>query len=214
MADDIALAPAPAAEPAVPADAANVLAQAKPVETPVESKPAEAPAAEKPAAEAPVLDIKALKLPEGFQADEKALGDFATLLQDSKLSPQERAQKLFDMHQQTLKSAAEGPIRFWEETQQKWQSEVAANKEFGSGDVKSPLKPEVVSQVAKVIDQFGGDDLRQALYFTGAGNNPAVIKAFVNIAKQLTEGRHVGGIGPAAPPKSAAEIMYPGLKGT
>jgi hypothetical protein len=56
--------------------------------------------------------------------------------------------------------------------------------------------------------------------YTGAGNNPAFIKAFWKMAQALTEGGHVAGTGPAPigqkPPgaaerPTAAKALYPNL---
>jgi hypothetical protein len=54
---------------------------------------------------------------------------------------------------------------------------------------------------------------------TGAGNNPAFIRAFFKLAQQVTEGRHVAGRGPStagqsnpsAAPRTAGEALYPNL---
>lgn len=166
----------------------------------------------KPIPEAPAgLDLKAIKLPEGFTLDEKLAGEFSNLLTDAKLSPQDRGQKLIDLHSATLKAAVEAPYKLWSDTQATWVKEVAADKDFGSGDLKEPLKTEVKEAISKVIDQYGGQPLRDALALTGAGNNPAIIRAFAQMSKLLTEGKPVRGGNPPAPSKSPAERMYPHL---
>jgi hypothetical protein len=69
----------------------------------------EAKAKEQPAAkpgEVKVEDIK-VTVPEGIEIDEKLMGDFKGLIADAKLSPQERAQKLVDLHASALKAAAD-----------------------------------------------------------------------------------------------------------
>jgi hypothetical protein len=56
--------------------------------------------------------------------------------------------------------------------------------------------------------------------YTGAGNNPAFIRAFFKLAERLVEGSHVTGKGPVQVRQdgtsgrpSAAAAMYPNLSG-
>jgi hypothetical protein len=160
---------------------------------------------------AKVIDVAQIKFPEGFKGDEGTLKELATLLQDDKLAPQDRAQKLVDLHTRSLQEAANRPMQYWIEQNKTWQKEISADPDVGSGNPEKPLKAEHVAQVSKLIDQFGGQPLREALWSTGAGNNPAVVKAFVKMARLLTEGGHVTG-SPPAKPKNAAEAFYPDMK--
>lgn len=150
------------------------------------------------------------KLPEGVSVDAELLEGATKLFKESNLS-QEAAQRFVDFHAQALTKAGEAPYRLWEQTQEKWLNEVKADKELGSGNDKTPLRPEVSARIAKVLDEFGGAKLREAFDFTGAGNHPEIIRAFDKMAKVLTEGPHRAGRGPVAVPKSAAEAMYPHL---
>lgn len=157
------------------------------------------------------IDIKALRIPEGLKVEETTLTALATVLSDEKLSPQERAQQLLDQHTQALRAVAEAPFQEWKTTQEGWVKEIAANKDYGSGNPKTPLKPEVARQVSQLIDQFGGDTVRDGLIKTGANNNPAIVDFVVKIASKMTEaGDHLSGK-PAAAPKTAAQAIYPDL---
>jgi len=64
-------------------------------------------------------------------------------------------------------------------------------------------------------------EFRSAMDMTGAGDNPAFVKAFYRMAKTFNEGKPVTGAGPSPegqrPPggrPSAAAAMYPKLAGT
>lgn len=178
-------------------------AEQKPAEQKTEEKKAETPAA---------LDIKAIKIPDGFTADEAQLSELATVLNDQTLDPNARAQKLIDLHTSALKKAAEGPSAEWDATTETWVKEMAADKEIGSGNPKAPLKPEVKAALSKIIDQVGGTALRQALDFTGAGNNLAIAKAFYKLGQSVLEGSPVTGNPPTGKrPESGAASLYPDL---
>lgn len=61
------------------------------------------------------------------------------------------------------------------------QSEEQLRKDFGNS-YNERMK---AAQVA--VGQFGGDELKQVLDQTGLGNHPAVVKAFAEMGKQLSE---------------------------
>lgn len=175
---------------------------------PAEDEKTEEKKPEEKKADAPSIDAKSFKLPEGFQASDEAIQNFIGVVSDEKLAPQERAQKLLDMHVSALQSAAEGPIKTWNDIHEKWISEIASNKEFGTGNPKSPIKPEVAASIGKVFDQYGTPELRNVLSLTGAGNNPEIVSFMSKIAKVLTEGSHKGGNPPGqAKPSSGADAM-------
>jgi hypothetical protein len=112
-----------------------------------------------------------------------------------------------DLHAETLKKAIVQPYDYWRDTQKAWQAEVKADKEIGGANLQKNL-----SSVAKLIDSLGAkeaQDFRQALNFTGAGNNPAVIKALVKLAQAQTEPGLISGSPPPAPQKTAAQKLYP-----
>lgn len=173
-----------------------------------EQKPAET----KPSIEEKPLAIADLKLPEGFSPDETQFKAFADVLSNKDLTPQARAQALADLHVNALKAAAEGPSKAWDDVTNKWLGEIAADKDIGSGNPKSPFKPEVKAALSKIIDQVGGTELRQALDFTGAGNNPAIARAFFKLAKGYTEGTPVAGSPQTGKPQGpGAAALYPDL---
>src|SRR5260221_14245942 len=100
-----------------------------------------------------------------------------------------------------------------------WRDEVIKNRALGDGKVD--LKPEVKAVIGRAVDALPAEvakDFREAMILTGAGDNPAFVKAFYNLASMLGEGTLVKGGGPSpegqsAPnaPKSAASVMFPNL---
>jgi hypothetical protein len=147
MADEPA-APATPTEPVTPAapapsatdKPASILAATEKPAEPVKAegdKPADKPA-EPAKADAPAaIDPAAVKLPDGFTADEAALKSAADILSNDKLSPQERMQSLVDFHAAELKKASEASSKYWAEKQTEWQAKA---KEPTAPSPPNPLK--------------------------------------------------------------------------
>ncbi|HSW91823.1 MAG TPA: hypothetical protein VLG09_04210, partial [Candidatus Saccharimonadales bacterium] len=157
------------------------------------------------------------KAPEGFEINEATNKEIGELFKGMNLS-QENAQKLVDNFAKRMQEAAVAPYDHWKQTNEKWTAEIKADKDIGH------RLPEVRATVAKAIDGLGDPALatafREAMDLTGAGNNPAFVRAFYKLAQKVTEGSHVSGTGPSKfgqlePGKSerptAAKAMYPNL---
>lgn len=153
------------------------------------------------------IDLKALKLPEGMSLDEAKIQPLVDILSDEALSPQDRTQRLLDLHVNALKEAVEGPSKHWDEVHKTWLKEISADKDIGTGNPESPAKPEALAAMAKVLTAYGSPELRQVLDMTGAGNNPHVAKFLWNISKITTEGGHHAGKGPNPPLQDPAARM-------
>lgn len=154
------------------------------------------------------FDASKLTLPEGFKSDDPALKSLGEVIGDEKLSPQERAQKLVDLHTTAVKAASEAISTAYTETQTKWINELKADPDFSAGR-DSPK----VQSIGRLFDSLPdkGAAVREALDLTGAGNNPAVVKALSFFAEQLTEGRMVPGSPTAGRPANMAEAFYPNM---
>lgn len=155
------------------------------------------------------------KVPEGYQLDPEIATEASTLFKNMGLD-QSQAQSLVDFYVSRTNEALEAPYKLWQETQEKWISEIRQDPAIGH------RLPEVRATVAKAIDSLGDQklaaDFRQAMDITGAGNNPAFVRAFYKLAQMVTEGKHVSGAGPSkegmgsqARPETAAKALYPNL---
>ena|SRR5215472_13787936 len=155
------------------------------------------------------------KAPEGYEFRAETMPGAQTLFKELNLS-QAGAQRLVDFHAAELKAVLEAPQKVWEETRAKWLEEVRGDPELGG------KLDQVKTTVARAIDGLGDQKLarefRQAMDFTGAGNNPAFIRAFYKLAQKVTEGHAVTGGSPSevkapnAPPRTVAHALYPNLK--
>ena len=158
------------------------------------------------------------KAPEGYEIDEKLSTEASATFKELGLS-QDQAQKLMDVYFKTTAEAEQAPYKLYEETRGKWRDEVVKNPTLGDG---TNLLPAVKATIGRAIDSLPADlarDFRAAMDLTGAGDNPAFIKAFHALAQRVTEGTTVRGGNPSefgqqrpgAAPKSAAAALYPNL---
>lgn len=156
------------------------------------------------------------KAPEGFEIDAPTAEKASAVFKELGLN-QDQAQKLVDFYAQTSKDANEAPYKLYEEMRNNWRSEVLKDPALGDG---TNLRAEVKATIGRAIDSLPTDvarDFRAAMDLTGAGDNPAFIRAFYNLAQRLGEGTSVKAGSPApvrapgAAPKSAAAAIYPNL---
>lgn len=189
-------------DPVAAADPPAEPAPAKDGEPPKEPKePAKAGAPEKYAD---------FTLPEGLVLEEATLKEATDMFRAQGLD-QATAQKFVDMHANALKAAAEGPYKLFKDTQDAWVDELNSDPVLGPR-VKSG---EVGASINKMMNSLPVEQnkaLREAMNFTGAGNHPAVVRAFFELSKRFAEpssspsGNPAGG-GKAKP--TGAQAMYP-----
>jgi hypothetical protein len=148
-------------------------------------------------------------LPDGLKADDPALAGFKEEASKLGLS-QEQAQALVSKVGMHFAGLAEANTAAWLQVNADWQSQLKADKEFGGANFE-PMK----ISVSKLFDDYVGHvnsperkDLNQALLLTGAGNNPAIVRAWARIAAAHGEGGHVAG-NPARNAASTADLLYP-----
>jgi hypothetical protein len=159
------------------------------------------------------FDPEKLTLPEGFEKTEH-FEKFSTIAKELGI-PHAKAQDLIGLHAEVTKAAQEKLYADWHEQQGKWQKDVQADPEIGGQHLDT-----VKQTVSKLLDnpELSDPKFREALIFTGAGNNPAVIRTLFRWAKALSEGGSVAGGIPArradgstdTTRPSIADAMYPG----
>lgn len=150
------------------------------------------------------FDAKALVIPEGVKLRDADIEALTPLAAKHGLST-EAVNDLLGVHAEALKAAAVQPYQAWVDQNKAWVEEIKKDPEIGDGN---GLKTEVKTAAAKVIADYGGQPLKDALNATGAGNNPAVIRFVNKIAKVLTEGTHVQGRPASRAAGPGPEAMY------
>lgn len=153
---------------------------------------------------------------QGWELDKDLIANAVPLFKDLNLS-QDQAQRLIDFYTKVSEDEYTKSSTTVREQTEKWVSEVKADPEIGG------KLDQVKATVSKAIDGLGdpklASDFREAMDFTGAGNNPAFIRAFYKLAQKVTEGTIVSGgrpspvRAPADGPRSAAKALYPNLPG-
>ena len=183
---------------------ADATADAAAADAATAAEPAAAAAAADAAAEAPIV-YEPFKLPEGIEIDPAKAEQFTAIAQELKLD-QAGAQKLVDFHASQIQEIAAAPYQLWVDTQKAWQQEIFNDPEIGGANL-----PQFKATIARALDRFGDAATREALVFTGAGNNPAIARFFFKMANALAEGTPTPTGTPAAgaAKKSTAEILYP-----
>jgi hypothetical protein len=131
--------------------------------------------------------------PEGYELDKGVVEEAGTLFKELGLS-QSRAQKLVDFYSKHAIASANESVKLWQDTREAWINEVKASPDLGG------KLDQVKTTISKAIDGLGdpklASDFREAMDYTGAGNNPAFIRAFYKLSQKVTEGTAVGGGGP------------------
>lgn len=143
------------------------------------------------------------KMPEGVTVDTEAMGKVTDLFKEARI-PQETAQKFIDMAIAREQAAAQQGVQAFVDLQTKWVGEIKADPEIGGDKLTASM-----ASAARAIDRLGVPGLKEALNLTGAGNNPAIVKAFVRLGQMVSEDRFVPGRdAPPEAPKSPAQTIY------
>jgi len=154
--------------------------------------------------------------PEGFEIDKDVATEASALFKKNNLS-QAAAQELVDFYIKKAQESHQQPYDQYVETRQTWRNEINSDPDIGGSKLNG-----VKASISKLIDSFGStaEAFREAMDYTGAGDNPAVVKGLYALSKLLTEGGAVRGNGPSldgqrppgAPERpSAAQALYPNL---
>lgn len=145
------------------------------------------------------------KLPEGVTADAESLKPATELFAETGLS-QDQAQKFIDLAMARETAAAHKSVQAFVDLQNQWVSEIKADPDIGGERLKASL-----ASANRAIDRLDVPGLREALNFTGAGNHPAVVKAFVRLGQMIAEDRfRPGHVVRPEVPRSPAEVIYDG----
>lgn len=188
-------------------------------ETPTEEATLETPslisssdeqaAEETPAVEEPFVPLTAedISFPEGLEVPDDLRDEFLGIVNDAELSPKDRAQALIDLQAKAAEQASEAASQAFAAQQQQWQDEVRNDPELGGANFDATLKG-----ISRLVDQYGNDDLVQAMAATGAGNNIHVVRFFHQLAQKLNEPAPLSGQ-PVGAQGDAASKLFPSMKG-
>jgi flagellar biosynthesis GTPase FlhF len=148
------------------------------------------------------LTVESLSIPEGFELQEEFSNKYLEIL-NGDMEPKDRANALLTLHSETMNAAEEARSKAWDDLQTTWKDE--AKTEF-----KEKLQP-TISNINKLVDEFGDDKLVELFGTTGAGNSVHMIKFLGKIADVLTEGNFFKAGSPSGQddPNAAAKRLFP-----
>ncbi len=151
------------------------------------------------------------KVPEGMTVD-KALMDKAAEKFKAQGLNQDQAQAMVDFYAgdvaELIRVEAQKPYDLWRDTQNQWIESVHADAELG-GAKNQKARADAARAIDTLMSKEEAAEVRAALTFTGATNNPAIFRLLARAGAKISEGRFVGGDPPAPAPKAQHEIMYP-----
>lgn len=197
---------APVEGEAAPAEKAEAAAQEpeagdafKAPEEGGDDKGAEKPG-EKPKADGAPEAYADFKLPEGMKADPVLMTEFQKECRELGLN-QEAAQAQLERMAGWKAKADQQAQAQWTEKSNVWR---AASKEAGL------FAPDILAAANRGIRAAGGDaELVQMLGYLGFSNHPAIIRAFANHGKSVSQDTSIPGSGGASgTPKSRAQVLF------
>lgn len=163
--------------------------------------PEQQAAASKQAADTKAAELAAkaeieIKLPEGYEADATAIGDFKKLAKEVGLTS-ESAQKLFDFNAKLQQAQAKAQEVAADQQEKAWEAELKADPDFGGKNFEGS-KVLLNKLLVKFDDKDKG--ARKAIGASGLGSQPAVVKFLHRIAKSMAEDKVGAGAGSGGEP--------------
>lgn len=165
-----------------------------------------------------VPDRYDFKVPDGQTLDPKIVDTVSPVFKELGLTA-EQGQKLFDLHTKLTADAKTAIDQTMVTMRTEWRDTVSKDTSIGDGkgDLNDAAKKDIGNVKTLLGDQWGA--FNDAMSLTGAGDNPAVIKALRSLGARLGEGTPVRGAAasplgqasPSAKPQSAAQRMFPNL---
>jgi hypothetical protein len=150
------------------------------------------------------------KLPDDFTVNEDAMTIFRREAAEARMTP-DQAQRLLDAHITAGRAGAEALLaaqqQQFTQTLEKWRGEYQSWPEF-----QGERRTQTETLIGRIMDEYGSPAAREAFATTGAGDNPAVLRMFLNMASRLAEASPTPqGNPPAqrAQRKSLGEVFYP-----
>ncbi|MCK8788085.1 hypothetical protein M0638_27390 [Roseomonas sp. NAR14] len=204
--------PDPASTPAASPDGVTSLLGDVAPAAPAEGQ-APAPAAAEPEVErvgAPEGDY-AYTPPEGVTLDQPMFETWTAQAREAGLT-QKQFEALTPKAVELVSGIRAAQVEAWNGLQREWQATIAADKDL-AGATPGTLAPEASAAANRFIAAHGGAELAKALALTGAGNHPAVVRAFVAAGKAM--GDDTGALQPSKSPTSEGaffDALYPSMR--
>lgn len=145
-------------------------------------------------------------LPEGTEVGDELLSSYKEFGKSHNLS-QEAAQEGVDLFAKGMETFVEAQADQWDEVKAGWAKETNADKDLQG---KDGTAKESIAVAKKAVSHLGGQELKDALDLTGAGDHPVVVKMFHQLGTLLGEDEMIFG-GDKGDTRSTAEKMFPDM---
>lgn len=144
-----------------------------------------------------------IKLPDGFTIDEPIAKGFVEVVNKFGLG-RDAVGELVKLQADAMKGVSEAGNKLYSDMRDGWKKEITADAEFGGEKLAANL-----GSISKLVDEFGGPELRSQMDLTGAGDNPHMIRFLTKVAKAVQERPFVPPGGQADIPKDVAALLFP-----
>lgn len=148
-------------------------------------------------------EYQEFSLPDGMEVDSDALEKFLPIAKEKNFS-QEEAQAVVDIASDMVQKTLAQQYTAWEEKRDGWLDEGRNDPDVGGKNYDQS-----VADAKLAIHQIGGKELKKALDETGAGNHPAMLKAFSKLGKLLREDDFDFGSAQKEGKKDLASRLFP-----
>lgn len=178
----------------------------------------EPPTAERAAAEAPDApsergtehgqpeDYGEFDWPDGYVANPSAMAKFVPLARKLGL-PKEGAQELANLYAELDQERNQAQAEFIAKNNAEWLREIRSHPEFGGRSLER-----TGTEVAAMMRRYGSPLLMAQVRQMNIQNWPEMFYFLARISQAVTEDCSPSSMGRAAPPRSTAQLLFPGLK--
>lgn len=126
------------------------------------------------------------KLPEGFQADAKAVDSFKALATEFGLDGP-KAQKLVDFYVGQQQQATATLESTFDAQKKQWVEQLTADKDFGGANLAK-----TVASAQKALLKYGGPEVAAELHGMGLGDHPGLVRLLARVGQAMADDSTLG----------------------
>lgn len=131
--------------------------------------------------------VEELKFSDDFKIEPALAEEFTKLVNEEGI-PRSLISKLIPLQEKVMKFQAEQLDKSWNDLATGWRDTIQKDADIGGTKLEGSM-----GLLSKAIDMYSAKmklnaaDVRQAFDSTGAGDNPAIVKLFVGMARDLVK---------------------------
>lgn len=144
--------------------------------------------------------------PDGYVADSAAVAKFVPLARKLGLA-KEGAQELANLYAELDQERNSAQARFVAQNNAEWLNEIRNHPEFGGARLER-----TGADVAGMLRRYGSPLLTAQIRQMNIQNWPEMFYFLARVSRAVGEDCSPSGVGAAAPAKSTAQLLFPGLK--